>query len=227
MKTRKSVNKREKILEAAAKVIADKGYAAATLAEIGEEAGTFAGSLYYYFSSKDALVEALLNIGTTTVSDPVMAAVEKLPPEAGAYLRIKTALDVHVERMLGRNTFILAYWKIVDQVPEELSERHRKHPRGYGDFWRKLMKEGQDAGVVRPDVNPNLAQLFLLGTTIYALDWYDPKGAMTASDISDALADMFFVGVAVPGTVTSQKKANGASRPRAAPARQSKRASAR
>ncbi|MBD3761652.1 TetR/AcrR family transcriptional regulator [Rhizorhabdus sp.] len=196
MKTPKAVNKRVRILEAAAKVIAEKGYAAATMAEIGEAAGTFAGSLYYYFPSKDALVEALLNIGTTTVSEPVIASVAALPSQTGAYQKIKTALDKHVARMLEEDAFILAYWRLIDQVPSDMRERHRKHPRAYGDFWRGLMREGQAEGVLRSELDPNLAQLFLLGTTIYALDWYSPGGKLNPQAISDSLADMFFGGIA-------------------------------
>lgn len=205
MKTPKAVNKRLRILESAAKVIAEKGYAATTLAEIGEAAGTFAGSLYYYFPSKDALVEALLNIGTTTVSEPVIASVAALPPEAGAYRKIKTALDTHVARMLEQDAFIIAYWRLIDQVPVDMREHHRQHPRAYGDFWRGLMREGQAEGVVRSELDPNLAQLFLLGTTIYALDWYDPNGELDPQAISDRLADMFFRGLAPKDVELSQR----------------------
>ncbi|MET4898890.1 TetR/AcrR family transcriptional regulator [Sphingomonadaceae bacterium jetA1] len=196
MKTPKAAKKRDAILAAAARVVAVKGYAETTLAEIGEAAGTFAGSLYYYFANKDALIEEVLNIGTTSVSRPVEEALDRLQPDAPAWHRIKSALDAHMQQMLVGNDYISAYWKIVDQVPEEMRERHRQHPRAYGNLWRNLMREGQAAGIVRPEVDPNLAQLFLLGATIYALDWYRPNGTLSPRDVSDRLADMFFRGVA-------------------------------
>jgi TetR/AcrR family transcriptional regulator, cholesterol catabolism regulator len=198
MKTRKGIDKRERILEAAARVIAEKGYAASTLSEIGELVGTHAGSLYYYFASKDALVETVLNLGTTSVSEPVTAAVKALPKGAGALQRIRTALDVHVAQMLEGNVFIIAYWKLIDQVPEDLRERHRALPRAYGKFWRGLMRQGQAEGVIRKDIDANLAQLFLLGTTIYALQWYRPDGHLTPSGISDLLITILFEGISVP-----------------------------
>ena len=49
--------KREQILDAAAKVLARRGYAATTLAEIAEEVGSAgAGSLYYHFDSREQLI---------------------------------------------------------------------------------------------------------------------------------------------------------------------------
>src|SRR5690349_6939769 len=53
---KKSDLKRKAIIEAAARVFKNKGYAEATLSEIGRKAGTFAGSIYYHFSSKEELV---------------------------------------------------------------------------------------------------------------------------------------------------------------------------
>ncbi len=48
------------LMEAAASVIAEKGYEAATMAEIAGRAGALVGSLYHFFPSKEALAEALI-----------------------------------------------------------------------------------------------------------------------------------------------------------------------
>jgi AcrR family transcriptional regulator len=48
------------LMEAAAAVIAEKGYEAATMAEIAARAGALVGSLYHFFPNKEALAEALI-----------------------------------------------------------------------------------------------------------------------------------------------------------------------
>jgi AcrR family transcriptional regulator len=48
------------LMEAAATVIAEKGYEAATMAEIAARAGALVGSLYHFFPNKEALAEALI-----------------------------------------------------------------------------------------------------------------------------------------------------------------------
>lgn len=50
----------EKLLDAASRVIAEQGLEAATTNHMAEAAGVSVGSLYQYFASKDAVVEALL-----------------------------------------------------------------------------------------------------------------------------------------------------------------------
>lgn len=56
----KSQVTRQKIVDAAAKVIAREGYARASIARITEEAGIGSGLFYYYFDSKDDLLNQVL-----------------------------------------------------------------------------------------------------------------------------------------------------------------------
>lgn len=203
MKTKKAVIKRQRILSAAAKLFGTKGYSETTLADIGAEAGTYAGSLYYYFPSKESIVEEVLNIGTTSVSNLVMGKVSMLPRETAARDRIRVALETHMEQMLRRDEFVIAYWKIIDQVPEDIRDRHLVLPRAYGRFWQGMLNDAQMSGEIRSDINSKLLRLLMIGSTIYALDWFKPDGQYSPTEIADALAEMFFFGV-VPRT-----KSNG------------------
>jgi AcrR family transcriptional regulator len=192
--TKKAVLKRNRILSAAAKVFAAKGYSETTLADIASEAGTFAGSLYYYFASKEAIVEEVLNIGTTSVANLVTGKVSMLPSSVSSYDKIRVALETHLEQMLLRDEFVVAYWKIIDQVPAEIREHHMVLPRAYGKFWQRMLTEAQAAGEIRPDLDPSLLRLLLIGSTIYALDWFRPDGRRTPTQIADVLTEMFFFG---------------------------------
>jgi AcrR family transcriptional regulator len=48
------------LMEAAATVIAERGFEAATMAEIASRAGALVGSLYHFFPNKEVLAEALI-----------------------------------------------------------------------------------------------------------------------------------------------------------------------
>src|SRR5258708_7972969 len=48
------------LMEAAATVIAERGFEAATMAEIASRAGALVGSLYHFFPNKEVLAEALV-----------------------------------------------------------------------------------------------------------------------------------------------------------------------
>ena len=67
----KSAATRRKILDAAARTFRDKGYAATTLNDIADAAEIRAASLYYYFRSKEDLLDAVFGIGMQRVVDAV------------------------------------------------------------------------------------------------------------------------------------------------------------
>ncbi|MFE4871544.1 ScbR family autoregulator-binding transcription factor [Streptomyces sp. NPDC056682] len=60
-KQERAIKTREKILLAAAEVFAEVGYDAATIAEILKRSGVTKGALYFHFSSKDELAQAVLS----------------------------------------------------------------------------------------------------------------------------------------------------------------------
>ncbi len=63
---------RERIITAASKVLAEKGYDATTLREISREAQAAPGLVHYYFGGKDQLlVEALQAAGRRGI-DPTL-----------------------------------------------------------------------------------------------------------------------------------------------------------
>jgi AcrR family transcriptional regulator len=203
-KTAKSLHKREQILLAAASLFRQKGYAETTLADVAASANTFAGSLYYHFPSKEHLVEEVLNLGTLRIAGLVKGAVEDLPLGSSATLKLNVAMHTHVKLSLGRDHFASAYWKIIDQVPSEVRERHMSRPRSYGRYWKELIKSGQEANEFRGDLDPRVVSLLLLGSTIYAIDWYDENGVMDTKQLADILFEMCLGGIRAPAVKEGQ-----------------------
>ena len=61
------------IVEAAARVFEERGYAGATTNRIAERAGVSIGSLYQYFPNKESILVVLLEQHTQEVADAVEA----------------------------------------------------------------------------------------------------------------------------------------------------------
>jgi AcrR family transcriptional regulator len=54
-------DKRARIIDRTAKLVAEQGFTRTTLADIARESGVPLGNLYYYFKTKDAIGEALID----------------------------------------------------------------------------------------------------------------------------------------------------------------------
>ncbi|MEJ2184446.1 MAG: TetR/AcrR family transcriptional regulator [Gemmatimonadota bacterium] len=78
---KKRTDKAERILEAAARVLAREGYGGATVAVVAAEAGVSRGLLHYYFENKEDMVARVLrrNVGRTTALLRSIAASAATP----------------------------------------------------------------------------------------------------------------------------------------------------
>jgi AcrR family transcriptional regulator len=72
---------RERILEVAARLFHDQGFAATGVAAILREAGVNSGSLYHFFSSKDALLEGVLRWYLERLGPLIMQPIKAAEPD--------------------------------------------------------------------------------------------------------------------------------------------------
>src|ERR1700680_3422074 len=69
----KSENKRNAILDAATRLFAERGLTAAPTSEISKQAGVAEGTLFTYFKTKDALINALYSEIKLELADAMMS----------------------------------------------------------------------------------------------------------------------------------------------------------
>jgi AcrR family transcriptional regulator len=89
---------RIRILAAARKLFAQRGYEATTMQQVVREAGTSIGNAYFYFGNKEGLVRALVEEGlraTWARTDPIIASVEV------GHARVAVAEYANIMTLLG------------------------------------------------------------------------------------------------------------------------------
>ncbi|MGJ5820669.1 TetR family transcriptional regulator [Paludibaculum fermentans] len=90
----KSEETRQRILSAALKLFHDRGFEAATMRDIADEAGVATGAAYYYFPSKDAIVMEFYRRSSDEMQRKIEAAldgVSGLEDRLLALIRVKWA----------------------------------------------------------------------------------------------------------------------------------------
>jgi AcrR family transcriptional regulator len=92
----------EAILDAAARVFEDRGYAAGTTNRIADRAGVSIGSLYEYFPNKDAIIVALAERELEREREVLLAVLSGAPsgePIAALLGRlVEAVVDLHAAR---------------------------------------------------------------------------------------------------------------------------------
>ena len=95
---------RTRILAAARKLFAQRGYEATTMQHIVREARTSIGNAYFYFENKDGLVKALVEEGLRANwawLDPIIAGVERGPARIAVHVYANTMTLLGAEKDLA------------------------------------------------------------------------------------------------------------------------------
>ena len=150
--------KRRRILEAAVRAFARKGYHACRVGEIATEAGVAYGLVYHYFTSKDEILETIFR-DTWTQKLTAIEAVEEDGVPAGEQLRKVAAIvlrtwkrDPDLVRVLVREV------TRSPQIQREVAEIEQAYAA-----LQRIVQRGQDSGEFRDDLAPRLAALIVYG----------------------------------------------------------------
>jgi AcrR family transcriptional regulator len=185
----KSEVTRRSILEAAAGLFRERGYAAVSLRDISEAVGMKTGSLYYHFDSKESLVEEILTLGTQGAFEASKAAVEALGDAADPVDKLEAVISAHTRFLHDEEDFASANLKILQQVPPQIRERHVRQDRDYGHFVSGIIDEIAASHGLAPGVDPSILRMLCFGAMNWSISWYDPKGA-SPSQIAEQLMTM-------------------------------------
>jgi len=188
--------KREQILDAAAKVLARRGYAATTLAEIAEEVGSAgAGSLYYHFDSRDELIEELLRRGVAVAFEESRRAVASLPASASPLARLEAAIRAQLRSVLVESDYARASGRSAPQVPSAMWTRINADFRRYGKFYDQLIAAAMASREIDPEVDRSALRMLVVGAINWAPEWYRANGTSTPDEVADLLVRMMVRGV--------------------------------
>ncbi|MGD1170105.1 TetR/AcrR family transcriptional regulator [Mycobacterium seoulense] len=193
----KSARTRARILDSAARVFSQNGYAGTRLTDIAEAAEVKQGSLYYYFDSKDTLVAEMLRVGLEKTHEHVVSAVEALGPEASATARLGAAIHAHAEAVIEAVDYTAANARILGQLPDELRKRHiRVDQRPYGKLWDGLLSDARDAGEIRDDLDLQTLRLLIMGSLNWTVEWPD-RAKRSPEKVADLLISALFDGITI------------------------------
>ncbi|MQA13053.1 MAG: TetR family transcriptional regulator [Pseudonocardiaceae bacterium] len=182
----KSARTRERILDAAAKVLARNGYAGTRLSDIAELAEVQAPALYYYFSSREELIEEVMTLGQHRTFEYVRSALDALPDDATPMDRICEAVGAHLEVGLQLSDFASATIRNGGQLPPDMRERQLVEQHSYGDLWRQLFEDARKAGEINPALDPSAVRMLVLGAMNWSPEWWDPGRGSLRSLITTA-----------------------------------------
>jgi TetR/AcrR family transcriptional regulator, cholesterol catabolism regulator len=177
---------RARIRDAAAHVLSVKGYAGLRLNDVAAVAEVQAPAIYYYYTSRDELVEEVMWAGIADMREHVARALDELPAGKAPLDRLLVAVEAHLRHELEISDYTTASIRNAGQVPDSIRKRQILEEERYGEIWRKLINDVARAGVLRPDLDLYLAQMLVLGALNWAVEWWDPRRGSLEAVVANA-----------------------------------------
>ncbi|MBW1636824.1 MAG: TetR/AcrR family transcriptional regulator, partial [Deltaproteobacteria bacterium] len=187
------VNKHSKIISAATKVFAKKGFFTARISDIAKEAKVADGTIYIYFSNKYDILVSIFEeeIGKISVDTKNLLSEEH---------DTRRMLEIFVRKYLQamkKNKNLGEVINIELRQPNKVIRNYRKNQFcAYTDIIADIVKKGQDEGIYRPEILPDIAKRVFFG----ALDevsrvWnVSLETQYTVEEVTDQVLSLFLQG---------------------------------
>lgn len=185
---KKSDATRQRILDSAARVLSREGFSGTKLMDIAAEAQLKVATLYYYYESREALVEAVMVTGSEHVRQHTLATLAALPESCSPLDRLCAAIESHLRFILEISNYTQAVIRNAGQVPEHVRESLSHEINQYGRLWQGLVDAAAEGTQYRTRGQRKTLRLLILGGLNWTVEWWTPQQSSVDELVATALA---------------------------------------
>lgn len=184
---------RERVIDAAAALFAERGYGSTTTREIAERLDIQRASLYYHVSSKDQILFDVCELAMNQGLAEVRSAMDELAA-ADAMQRLRRLIETHLASSLNNRNRHLTMLLELRSLPPEPRARLMALRDGYEAEIDAAIAAAQNEGYLRSDLKVTDLRLILLNMLNWTLIWYADDGSYTPHGLAELMSTIFIEG---------------------------------
>ena len=190
----KSEDKHQRIINAALKVFAKKGFYNSRVSEIAKEAEVADGTIYLYFKNKD---DILISVFETEMRKMIINMKKELSKCHDTVEKIKIFAFQHLNMITENQEWAEVAQVELRQSSKFMREYVKDHYTDYINIFAYIIQEGQEKGIFKEGINTGIAKRAFFG----ALDEMGRYWVLSRSkrysveESSKQISDMFIEGV--------------------------------
>ena len=189
-------DKESTIFWAACRVIRDKGFHQARMADIAKEAGISYGLVYHYFKNKSDLFDALIKEWWRGLDELANQLIEE---DKTVEQKLGSIVVYFLDQYALRPELVHLFITELSRSSTNLTPERLKPFKGLMNRTEKIITEGQQKGMLRSDLKPRYLTYFFLGSveallSTMVLEDQPLKGEEHKQRLAGAVLTMFFDG---------------------------------
>jgi AcrR family transcriptional regulator len=182
----------ERIVGAAVRLFAAKGFDATTVQEVVEAASVTKGALYHYFGSKDDL---LFEIYRSLIGRQMADLDEIVAAGLDATTTVRRILVSLVETTARSVDETAVFVREMHRLGADRMASFRAERRRYHETFRAVVEQAQRAGEFSSAVPADTIVLIALGVVNQLPTWYRPDGPKSPAQLGTEIADFILAGL--------------------------------
>jgi AcrR family transcriptional regulator len=180
----------ESLLDVAVAAFNERGYEATSMDELALRLGITKSAIYHHVRGK----EELLRLALDRALDGLFAVTQEAGATSGRAIdRLEHVVRGSVGVLAAELPFVTLLLRVRGNSAVERAALDRR--REFDRFVTRLVADAEEAGDVRPDVDPAVTSRLLFGTVNSLTEWYRPGGGLSADALADALVATTFEGL--------------------------------
>ncbi len=195
----KSANKHSKIIRAATKVFAKKGFFNARISDIAKEAKVADGTIYLYFNNK---FDILLSIFEQEIGSLIEQVNVLLAKEDDPQKMLEIFITKHLFEMKKNRNLAEVIQIELRQTNKVIRDYRDNKFSEYVNIISTIIKKGQQENIYRKDILPGIAKRAIFG----ALDeitrlWNsnrDTHSHYSVEEMAQQVTEIFLIGILSP-----------------------------
>ncbi len=202
--------KYERILQAAIKVFAQKGFYHSRISDIAQEADVASGTIYLYFKNKD---DILISIFEEKMKEAIEIFQKELATCKDALSKLKLFVKTHF-KLFSENPDLAAVLQVeLRQSSRFMKEYKKVELKRFLDLIGEIVRQGQEEGIFRKDLSISLVKRFIFGAMDEMVStWVLSRERFNLNLYAEPLAELFIKGLVeekAKEEVKTLEKSNG------------------
>jgi AcrR family transcriptional regulator len=187
------LRRENEIMDAAARVFAERGYHGTSTQAIADVLGMRQASLYYYFPSKEAALEVVCLRGTDGFVEAAEAVVEG---EGTPLEKLARLIAAHLAPIEERHDYVKVFINERRYLPDASRRRLGRKTRRIERCFEHVILAGIADGSIRRDTDARLAMLAVLSMCNAVINWREEDRGTDMGSVATGFATLIANGLA-------------------------------
>jgi TetR/AcrR family transcriptional regulator, cholesterol catabolism regulator len=194
--------KRRQVVEAAARLFAERSFSTVSMEDVAEAAGLAKPTLYHYFPGKAQILHEIH-------MQFIFPLLETARERATSGMPATDELRAIVHDVLFLSAEKAGYLRTFNEHLRDLEPEAYLEVAGHRDEYRDIVEAAIRRGVDNGEFtveDPRIAALSMLGALVWSYQWLRGDKPRSIADVAESIWRMFLFGLEGPNTAGSDSK---------------------